>query len=114
MTDDNGGIEIHIPKRLSWVTVGGFIVIVAASVAGYLTLQNSVSALAHALTELTRTVETNYQFQVEQRVRVWDRVNQLEQEQQRQRELAAAVGARLSSIEQQLGRALDILEEWRP
>lgn len=113
MSDDSG-IDIHIPRRLSWVTVGGFIAIIAACVAGYLNLQSTVAELSRALAELSRTVESNYNFQIEQRVRVWDRVNQLEQQQQMARETAAAVNARLTSIDTQIARILNLLEDRRP
>ena len=112
MTD--GGLDIHIPKKLSWATVGGFILLVAVATAGYLTLDNRVSDNERAVFDFVGAVSQDRSFHVEQRVRLWDRVNQLEQALQQQREATAAIDATLEAIEGNIDRILDILENRRP
>jgi len=107
---DNGGLDIHIPKRLSWATVGGFIILVAAATAGYLTLNARVTATEEAVAEFVHAVSADRAFHVDQRVRIWDRVNQLEQAIQNQREATAAITARLTEIDRNISRILDILQ----
>ncbi len=113
MSSSDGGIEIFLPRIWRWPAVGAIVLSIVGATAGYLTLDGRISSSERAVAELVQGVNADRSFHVEQRVRLWDRVNQLEQAIQAQREAAARLTAQLDAIDANVTRILNLLESRR-
>lgn len=71
-------MPIQIEPRVSFGNIATAILVVVGVVVSYTQLQEGVQSNAKAIASLSATVAENRQFQIDQRVRVWDRVGDLE------------------------------------
>ena len=71
-------MPIHIEPRVSLGNIATAALVVIGVVISYTQLQEGVQSNAKAIASLEKVVAENRQFQIDQRVRVWDRVSDLE------------------------------------
>ena len=106
---EDGGVDVHIPQRLSvsWKTALGLIVgfasIIAIAVTAWVTQ-------AGKLVDLESGLDGERIERLASQQRLWDRVNGNSDQIQEQRELVGRIDERLNSIDSRTERILNILE----
>lgn len=87
------------------------VIVVVGVVTGYVRLEEAVAQNRSAIGDISQTVQKNYAFQVEQRVRVWDKVNTVDSEIVNLRERIAELKAGQTHMLRQQDRILELLEK---
>lgn len=83
--------------------------VATAVVAGYVRLENQSHANARAISDLRTLVAVNRQFQIDQRNRVWERVDDIQERTTELKSAAAALSAKSDYIARQVDRLVDRL-----
>lgn len=105
MTDDDYKREWHLDRRFSLALIIAVLGQAGAAVWFASKTDSRVEALERRHIELAHQTSTNRQWQIDQRIRVWERVNDLDDALNDLRADTAGITARLDYI----GRALDRL-----
>lgn len=108
---NNHGPGFVFDKHISVGHLLTTVIVVIGLVTGYVRLEEAVSFNRTEIKNISETVTKNYAFQVDQRVRVWNKVNSVDGEIVSVRERIAELKAGQTHMLRQQDRILELLEK---
>lgn len=115
---DSGNFQFD--KRISLGNILTIFGMAVAAIAGYMSFQEAINSNTAAIkqlredyVDLAEVVEANREFHINQRVRLWERVNEVQNTSNTQAERLARIESSQEYLVRQIDKIVDKLEQVR-